>query len=124
MPVTNPSLRKSMAGETTALAKPVMGTSVPAPPKRASLLYRFSPVSRAERNTSVQEVAVPAVFSSRPAAVQPFRISWPTTQMAPPTTKARTVSFSSGDLGAFCFTYCWYSCGVIFIENPLQAIFP
>ena len=50
-----------MAGETTALAKPVMGTSVPAPPKRASLLYRFSPVSRAERNTSVQEVAVPAV---------------------------------------------------------------
>ena len=32
MPVTKPSARKSMAGETTALAKPVMGTRVPAPP--------------------------------------------------------------------------------------------
>ena len=29
---------KSMAGETTAFAKPVIGTRVPAPPKRASLL--------------------------------------------------------------------------------------
>ena len=38
MPVTKPSLRKSMAGDTTALANPVMGTSVPAPPNRASLL--------------------------------------------------------------------------------------
>ena len=32
MPVIKPSLLKSMAGETTALAKPVMGTRVPAPP--------------------------------------------------------------------------------------------
>lgn len=32
MPVTYPSALKSMAGETTAFAKPVMGTSVPAPP--------------------------------------------------------------------------------------------
>ena len=103
-----------MAGETTALAKPVMGTSVPAPPKRASLLYRFSPVSRAERNTSVQEVAVPAVFSSRPAAVPAVQDQLAHHADGPPTTKARTVSFSSGDLGAFCFTYCWYSCGVIF----------
>ena len=31
MPVTMPSALKSIAGETTALAKPVMGTSVPAP---------------------------------------------------------------------------------------------
>ena len=38
MPVIRPSLLKSIAGEATALAKPVMGTSVPAPPKRASLL--------------------------------------------------------------------------------------
>ena len=38
MPVMKPSLLKSMAGETTAFAKPVIGTSVPAPPKRASLL--------------------------------------------------------------------------------------
>ena len=38
IPVTNPSDLKSSAGEVTALEKPVMGTSVPAPPKRASLL--------------------------------------------------------------------------------------
>ena len=36
VPVTTPSARKSMAGEATALAKPVMGTSVPAPAYRAS----------------------------------------------------------------------------------------
>ena len=35
MPVMSPSLLKSMAGETTEFAKPVMGTSVPAPAKRA-----------------------------------------------------------------------------------------
>ena len=34
MPVTKPSVLKSMAGETTALAKPVMGTRVPAPARR------------------------------------------------------------------------------------------
>ena len=33
-----------MAGETTELAKPVIGTSVPAPAKRTRELYRFSPV--------------------------------------------------------------------------------
>ena len=37
-PVITPSARKSMAGDTTEFAKPVMGTRVPAPPKRPSLL--------------------------------------------------------------------------------------
>ena len=36
VPVISPSARKSMAGEATALAKPVMGTNVPAPAYRAS----------------------------------------------------------------------------------------
>ena len=36
MPVTKPSALKSSAGDATALAKPVMGTSVPAPPNLAS----------------------------------------------------------------------------------------
>lgn len=36
VPVIRPSARKSTAGDTTALAKPVMGTSVPAPAQRAS----------------------------------------------------------------------------------------
>ena len=33
IPVMKPSLLKSMAGETTELAKPVIGTSVPGPGK-------------------------------------------------------------------------------------------
>lgn len=37
-PETSPSLRNSMAGATTALAKPVMGTSVPAPGLGGQLL--------------------------------------------------------------------------------------
>ena len=36
MPVTKPSLLKSMAGETMELANPVTGTSVPAPAYFAS----------------------------------------------------------------------------------------
>ena len=72
MPVIRPSLLKSMAGETTALEKPVMGTRGPAPPKRASLLERFRPVSSADRNTREQEVAVPAASWSSPADDQPF----------------------------------------------------
>ena len=36
VPVISPSARKSIAGEATALANPVMGTNVPAPAYRAS----------------------------------------------------------------------------------------
>ena len=44
-PNTKPSFLNSIAGETTALEKPVIGTTVPAPPKSASLLYVPVPVS-------------------------------------------------------------------------------
>ena len=60
------SALKSMAGETTELAKPVIGTSVPAPAKRARELYRFSPVVSAAKKISVTEVAVPASVLSSP----------------------------------------------------------
>ena len=66
VPVTMPSARKSMAGEATALAKPVMGTSVPAPAYRASRWYSPSAVSSADRNTSVTEVAEAAVLLRQP----------------------------------------------------------
>ena len=92
-----------MAGDATALAKPVMGTSVPAPPNRASLLYRFSPVNRADRNTRLTEVAV-AASSWGSSISQPFRISCPITQMAPPMAKARAMSFSRGDFFCRFFT--------------------
>ena len=59
-PFTQFSLLKSMAGDTTALAKPVIGTSVPAPANRASRQYSPNPVSTADSSTKEQEVAVPA----------------------------------------------------------------
>jgi hypothetical protein len=58
-----------MAGEATALAKPVMGTSVPAPAYRASRWYSPSAVSSTDRNTSVTEVAVAAVCCVSPSAL-------------------------------------------------------
>ena len=84
------------------MAKPVMGTSVPAPARRASLWYMPSPVASAERNTSVTDVAVPASAVSSP----PYQwdSSWPTTQMAPPTRKASAVFLTIGDGGDICFT--------------------
>ena len=44
MPVTKPSALNSMAGETTAFAKPVIGTIVPAPAIFAMSSYQLSPV--------------------------------------------------------------------------------
>ena len=56
-----------MAGETTALAKPVMGTSVPAPATLAMWSKTPMPLSSAAANISVTEVSVPASSSGRPA---------------------------------------------------------
>ena len=57
MPVMMPSALKSMAGETTELAKPVIGTSVPAPAKRARELYRFSPVVSAAKKSTFSRLS-------------------------------------------------------------------
>ena len=106
------SARKSMAGEATALAKPVMGTSVPAPAYRASRWYSPSAVSSTDRNTSVTEVAVAASCCVSPSACQPLAISCPTAQIPPPTTKASAVSLPMGELGDSCRTSASYSLGV------------
>ena len=112
VPVTMPSARKSMAGEATALAKPVMGTSVPAPAYRASRWYSPSAVSSTDRNTSVTEVAEAASCCVSPSACQPLAISCPTAQIPPPTTKASAVSLPMGELGDSCRTSASYSLGV------------
>ena len=52
MPVTKPSALNSIAGETTALAKPVIGTIVPAPAIFAISSYQLRPVRTALRKTS------------------------------------------------------------------------
>ena len=52
VPGMRPSRLNSSAGATTELAKPVIGTSVPAPAKRAISSYSPSPVNSAPRKTS------------------------------------------------------------------------
>ena len=47
-PVINPSLLNSMAGDTMEFAKPVIGTSVPAPATFAILSYQPNAVNTAE----------------------------------------------------------------------------
>ena len=56
-PKIKPSGRNSIAGDTMEFAKPVIGTSVPAPPKRAILSYMPSIVKTAEIKMSVTEVS-------------------------------------------------------------------
>jgi len=64
IPRTSPSFLNSIAGEAMAFAKPVTGTSVPAPACFASLSYQPIPVKRALRKTRIIVVHVPAVSSS------------------------------------------------------------
>ena len=66
-PVTSPSLRNSMAGDTTELAKPVMGTSVPAPALEASFWYQPSAVRMPESTISVALVSAAASDKVNPA---------------------------------------------------------
>ena len=109
MPVTKPSALNSMAGETTALAKPVIGTIVPAPAIFAMSSYQLSPVSTALRKTSEMAVATAAASLSSPAAPQPFKISCPSAQMTPPIKKLQRRSFQIGDFFARLATYLLYS---------------
>ena len=52
VPATIPSVFASRAGETTEFAKPVIGTSVPAPACLAIFGYMSSPVKSAPRKIS------------------------------------------------------------------------
>ena len=119
-PETSPSLRNSMAGETTALAKPVMGTRVPAPALAASFWYQPIAVVKADRPMSVALVSVPASVSVKPRAAYSVRRPSPKRQMAPPTKNAHRQSFKSGEGGdaaalteiARCLTTEAYHAGV------------
>ena len=97
-PATRPSVLNSSAGEATAFAKPVMGTSAPAPAKAANLSYTPRPVSSAPRKMSATLVQTPA-SSPAPAASRPSVISSPSVQTAPPHRKARSVSGPVTDFG-------------------------
>ena len=68
-PRMSPSLLVSMAGETTAFAKPVTGTRVPAPAKRAIRSNSPSPVSRADKKISETVATNPASSGFSPQRV-------------------------------------------------------
>ena len=81
VPGTRPSALNSMAALTTALAKPVMGTSDPAPAFAASFWYQPSVVSTAESKIKVQLVRVPAVSASAPCRRNSCRSPSPSRQI-------------------------------------------
>ena len=62
-----PSLWNSIAGDTTAFANPVIGTSVPAPAWRAILSNTPRAVNTAAITTRVQGTRLDTVFSSAPS---------------------------------------------------------
>ncbi len=100
VPSTQPSGVNSMAGEVMALAKPVIGTPVPAPAYRAMRSNTPIPVSSAVKNTNVMEAKLEAEAAVIPSIVVPASIrAWPKTQMQPPTQKARRHPWPNLDLG-------------------------
>ena len=80
-----------------ALAKPVMGTRVPAPACLASLSKRPRPVSRAAKKMRVTDTAVPASSPESPRLSYRLRSTCPKVQMAPPTKKAHSMSRTRGE---------------------------
>ena len=101
MPRIQPSVRASMAEETTPLAKPVMGTSVPAPACLPSLAYQPSPVQTALTATSPMETHAEAFFCSMPQySVRIWMPASPMVQISPPIRNARGMFFQDFDRGA------------------------
>jgi len=119
-PKTRPSLLNSIAGETMELAKPVMGTSVPAPAWRAIGANHPSEVSTAAARISTMDVAerassirIPMVRLNRLVSACPIQ------HIAPPERKAQTQSYSTVESGDACCVIFWYSFFDTFIKTPL-----
>ena len=106
------------------MAKPVMGTSVPAPACLAMLSYTFNAVRIALAAIRVIEQTIRAVFKSIPAFCTRLTIPCPRAQISPPIKNALTQFFSTGDLGAVCLFICRYSCPVTSMKNAPLAEFP
>lgn len=86
-----------------ALAKPVMGTKDPAPAYLPSLSNTPTPVSSAVRNTIVMLVRLEAVRAFMSSQWMPASaMAWPSTQISPPTQKARPSPAPRGDGGESC----------------------
>ena len=103
-----------MAGETIEFAKPVIGTSEPAPAILPILLKIFRPVKNAERPIKEIETIVLHAAVSKPLNLQKSKISCPIQQINPPITNAKKQFFKIGELGDFSSFYLLY-CSLVSI---------
>ncbi len=99
VPSTMPSCLNSSAGETTELAKPVIGTIVPAPAWRAILSNTPIPVRMAVIIITTQGVAILISFSLSPALDKIVFSSWPNVHIRPPIINALTQFRIIGESG-------------------------
>lgn len=109
-PVIKPSLLNSIAGETMEFAKPVIGTSVPAPACFAMLSYQPRAVRVAESKMRLTETAALASLSSRPMDRYKLHSACPKVHISPPKKNANAQFFNFGEGGEACFTRLLYSC--------------
>ena len=100
----NPSVWNSTAGAAMALAKPVMGTRVPAPACLAMSSKRLRPVSSATMATRVMDAAPEASCFSSPRDVYQLMKTCPRVQMPPPTQNAHRQSRHTGERGESSLT--------------------
>lgn len=119
VPVTNPSLFASMAGEATALANPVIGTSVPAPATRAILSNTPMPVKSPAANTNVTVTQSAACFSDNPQKRYKLFSACPIQQINPPIKNAKMLFLRQGERLARRSAYCLYA--LRSISNALPA---
>ena len=82
-----------MAGDTTALANPVIGTTVPAPAKLAILSYTPIPVNNAPKKTIIIGSHIFASYSEMPKNFNSSKIPCPMVHIAPPIRNAIMIFF-------------------------------
>ena len=104
MPNTCPSTLYSSMGATTELAKPVIGTRVPAPANLVIFGKMFRPVSRMLRPMRKSWVQAMAASFSTPAAVSALITACPRTQISPPTRNAHSMLIPLLWTGVISFT--------------------
>ena len=100
-PIIYPSDLYSIAGETIEFAKPVIGTSEPAPANLPILLKIFNPVRNAAMPIKTIETTVFAIAVSIPLYLQKSAMICPIEQINPPTQNALKQFFIIGELGDF-----------------------
>lgn len=98
-----------MAGETMELAKPVIGTRVPAPVCRAMSSNTWQRVRMAVKKISVTEVMPRAWGREKPICCQSSQRNCPKQQIPPPDKKAHKKFFPPWEGGDAFFTMLAYS---------------